>query len=750
MGDSMKTFKNIKFLLFLILLQIFTGYCNNKSKIQKIDLKESFEFSEKQNKNPVNEWKFENFIFKRNVKDNQILYSIESTKYNKTIWEVHEGFLSFAIGKEQVEESRGSFFIKDTIEVICNEQIIDKIEQEKHFIYIRGHNICNDKSQISYNLMFYHQSPEEIQIDIQSFDQRINRIYFKYKSEPREAFFGFGEQFTYFNLKGKRVPIFVMEQGIGRGEEPITTGANLTAKAGGDWHTSYAPVPYFITSKLRSFYLQNQEYSVFDLSKDDTVQIEIFSNSLKGKLIIGDSPKKIIEVYTKNTGRMPPLPDWVHKGAIIGMQGGTEEVYKKWEMLKKYNTPITAFWLQDWVGQRKTSFGKQLWWNWELDEERYPEWSKLINDFNKSNINVMIYINPFLADIKELKPNLKQNLFEEAKNKGYLIKKQDGTPYLIRNTDFYAGLVDLTNPDARKWLKEIIKNNMIKIGAKGWMADFGEALPYDAILFNGDPRSFHNQYPVEWAKLNFETIQEVKRENEIVYFLRAGFTESPRYATLFWLGDQLVSWSEYDGIKTVVTGLLSSGLSGYVYNHSDIGGYTTITHWLKNYHRSKELFLRWTELSAFTPIFRTHEGNQPENNHQFHSDEETLQFFSRFAKIYTHLFPYRKVLIQEAKDYGYPLVRPLYFHYPDDEKTYNINYEEFLLGEDLLVAPVLDPETNKKQIYLPEGDWIELWTGKSFSGKETITVDAPIGKIPLFYKANSKYKELFETIKSIE
>ena len=742
--------KKLYYLFYLFFLILLID-CSKGSKIKNVLISENPELSKYLNEKKIEEWSFENFVFKRKIENNSIQYSIESKKYNKTIWQTpkNEGFLAFASGKEDVQESRGSFFIQEKIKLECKEQVIDNIEQEKHFVAIKGHNICDDKSHISYAVYFYHESPEKLKIAVFNYDQRINRIYLSFLSDPKEAFFGFGEQFTYFNLKGKRLPIFVMEQGIGRGEEPITTGANLTAKSGGDWYTSYAPIPYFISSRLRSFFLENTEYSVFDLTEPNKIQIEVFSNQLKGNLLVGDSPSSLIQTYTQYSGRMIPLPDWIHKGAIVGMQGGTEEVYKKWEMLKKYQTPISAFWLQDWVGQRKTSFGKQLWWNWELDEDRYPNWNQLVKDLKKENINVMIYISPFLADIKALKPNIKKSYYDEAKEKGYLVRKPDGSPYLVKNTDFYAALVDLTNPNARQWYKNIIKQNLLGVGAMGWMADFGEALPYDAVLFNGDPKGFHNQYPVEWAKLNYEAVTEANQK-EVVYFLRAGFTQSPKYATLFWLGDQLVSWSEYDGIKTAVTGLLSSGLSGYVYNHSDIGGYTTITHWLKNYHRSKELFLRWTELSAFTAIFRTHEGNQPENNHQFYSDEETLQFFARFAKIYAHLFSYRKDLIKQAKEFGYPLVRPLFFHYPDDEKTYNINYEEFLLGPDLLVAPVLDPNTQKKEVYLPQGTWVELWTNQTYEGNNKIVVDAPLGKPPLFYKKDSSYKELFEKIRNIQ
>ena len=393
------------------------------------------------------------------------------------------------------------------------------------------------------------------------------------------------------------------------------------------------------------------------------------------------------------------------------------------------------------MGQRKTNFGKQLWWNWELDKDRYPNWDQLVADLNEDEIRVLTYINPFIADIGDLKDNIRRNLFEEAKDNGYLIKTQEGEPYLILNTDFHAGLLDLTNPEAVAWIKSIIKEELIAVGSAGWMADFGEALPFDAVLYSGEsPATYHNRYPEVWARINREAIQEAGRE-DIVFFTRSGFTRSPEFSTLFWLGDQLVSWDKYDGIKTAITGLVSSGLSGYSLNHSDIGGYTTITNPIADYHRSKELFLRWTELSAFNAVFRTHEGNRPEENHQFHSDEETLEHFAKFAKVYTALFDYRKQLFEEAETLGWPVVRPLFFHYPEDRNTYNIHYEQFLLGSEILVAPVVDEGDTTKQVYFPEGQWVHIFTGESFeAGKDglTKTIDAPIGTPPAFVKKGNE------------
>ncbi|MCB1138047.1 MAG: alpha-glucosidase [Leptospiraceae bacterium] len=647
-----------------------------------------------------------------------------------------------------IHESRGSFKVEEEFLDTCTDQIVDSINEKKNpsMILIRGSFLCPDESRIAYQMRFIPATENRMLIEVQAFE-KSNRSFLFLASSEEEGYFGFGEQFTYFNMKGRRLPILVQEQGIGRGAEPITTGANITAGAGGDWHTSYAGVPHYITSKMRSLMLMNYEYSVFDMREDNYTVIEVASPRLVGEVHYGKNPGELVSATTEYTGRMKALPDWFHRGAIIGMQGGTEKVRQKLAELQKNNAPISAFWLQDWVGQRKTNFGKQLWWNWELDKDRYPGWDEMVQDLEKQDIRVLTYINPFIAEIDGLKENLRRNLFKEAKDNGYLIKNSEGEPYLILNTDFHAGLVDLTNPEAVAWIKQVIKDELIAVGSAGWMADFGEALPFDAVLYSGEsPETYHNRYPEVWARINREAIQEAGRE-DIVFFSRSGFTRSPEFTTLFWLGDQLVSWDEHDGIKTAVTGLLTSGLSGYSLNHSDIGGYTTINNPIKDYHRSKELFLRWTELSAFNAVFRTHEGNRPEENHQFDSDEETLKHFAKFARIYAALFDYRKQLFQEAETLGWPIVRPLFFHYPEDPNTYNIDYQEFLLGADILMAPVVNEGDTTKEVYFPEGKWIHIFTGEAFeAGKEGLrkTVDAPIGIPAVFVKAENP--ELLTTL----
>jgi alpha-glucosidase len=153
---------------------------------------------------------------------------------------------------------------------------------------------------------------------------------------------------------------------------------------------------------------------------------------------------------------------------------------------------------------------------------------------------------------------------------------------------------------------------------------------------------------------------------------------------------------------------------------------------------------RWTELNAFTTIFRTHEGNRPEANHQFNTDEETLDHFARFANIYKAWGGYRKQLVKEAAQKGYPVVRHPWVHYPNDDAVRLLDYQ-FMVGADFMVAPVLDPETASVDVYLPKGAWTHLFTGEVYrhtQGK-SITVAAPIGTPAVFYKTGSKPGEQF-------
>jgi alpha-glucosidase len=693
---------------------------------------------------PSAKYQIGNFIVSWDTSNGGRMYVTHQDEPDRELWSSvpGRGFVAAGKGRETVKESRGHFYISDDLEIYCALQSIDRIEQQENRLVVRG-RICGDR-ETGYRLVFRAVHERQLSFDLILDGPLANRAFFTYASDPDERFFGFGVQYSRFDMKGRFLPIFVSEQGVGRGLQPVTAGADLTAGAGGKWHSTYACVPHYISSRMRSLFFENYDYVAFDLRRDDQVQVRMFAPTIRGRILYGRNPTELIAEYTKYAGRMRPLPDWVHKGAIVGMQGGTDRVREVYQMLKAHQTPLAGFWLQDWVGNRTTSFGRQLWWNWVLDRNQYPDWEDLIADLEKDGVRVLSYVNPSLVDIaKHGKPG--RNLFQEAQQNDFLVKRLDGQPYRIQNSDFFAGLLDLTNPEAGEWFKKVLREEVIRTGVYGWMADYAEGLPYDARLFSGATGAeYHNKYPEDWARLNREVLNSLPNGNEFVFFTRSGFRRSPTYSTLFFLGDQLVSWDRYDGIKTAVTGMLSGGMSGFSLNHSDIGGFTTITHFLKNYHRSRELLWRWMEMNAFTAVFRSHEGVQPQHNHQVYSDDQTMAHFSRMARVYLALAEYRKELVREAAETGLPVVRHLFIHYPDDPKVYNLSFEEFMLGPDFLIAPVLDKGAEKVQAYLPAGKWVHLWTGQEFGQDEKgtrITVAAPFGQPGVFYKKGSKAAE---------
>ncbi|WP_267129507.1 TIM-barrel domain-containing protein [Vibrio spartinae] len=160
--------------------------------------------------------------------------------------------------------------------------------------------------------------------------------------------------------------------------------------------------------------------------------------------------------------------------------------------------------------------------------------------------------------------------------------------------------------------------------------------------------------------------------------------------------------------------------------------------------RSKELFQRWAEMAAFTPLMRSHEGNRPDDNHQYDTDAETMAHLARMTKIYKHLKPYIQSAVSDNATKGIPVQRPLFMHYEQDSEAYHIQYQ-YLFGRDLLVAPVYNQGETVKHLYLPEEEWVHVWSGKTYTGG-WVEVDAPIGQPPVFYRQQSKDARLLAEI----
>ncbi|MBR6005521.1 MAG: alpha-glucosidase, partial [Clostridia bacterium] len=227
-----------------------------------------------------------------------------------------------------------------------------------------------------------------------------------------------------------------------------------------------------------------------------------------------------------------------------------------------------------------------------------------------------------------------------------------------------------------------------------------------------------------------EAVEESGKLGEIFFFTRAGYSDTPRYSTMMWNGDTHVDFSIDYGMPSVIPAMLSLTCIGFGLSHSDIAGYTTFGV-LK---RSEELYMRWAEMNAFSLLMRGHEGLNPDLNAQFDSSEEVLNHSAKMTQIHAALKPYLKEAVKLNAENGVGVVRPLFFYY-DEEQAYTEAYE-YLLGRDILVAPVIRPKTATREVYLPKDEWIHLETGRIYFGG-TYTVDAPIGQPPVFVRKNA-------------
>ena len=375
----------------------------------------------------------------------------------------------------------------------------------------------------------------------------------------------------------------------------------------------------------------------------------------------------------------------------------------------------------------------------------------MVTDWALDGVKPLIYINPYIQDTSEVE-GIRQDQFSEGVEKGYFVKNQNDEPYLIHSLSIQFAIVDLTNPDAWSWMKAIIKDNLVIEGRSGgWMHDFGEYLPFDAKLFDGsDPVAYHNKYPEDWAAVVKEALDEAEHGEDILYFMRAGSGFSPKNTRLYWMGDQLTTFDHYDGLQSAMIGLMNAGLSGATIGHSDIGGYTSLIvkklgMTFLEYTRSQELLQRWIEMNTFSdPVLRSHPSNIPDAQSQIYDNKENILFFKKFVDIHVKLADYKMSLMEEASRLGSPFTRPLMIHFPHDAVARKEN-SEFMLGENILVAPVFEEGATTRDVYLPgPAEWTHLWSNEKYSvdsmGMDLMDFSTPIGQPAVFIRDTDQVK----------
>ena len=550
---------------------------------------------------------------------------------------------------------------------------------------------------------------------------------FAFPAGEEAAVFGGGEQYRKVNLMGETVVNFVSEH---IKASTVAEKAFLPKRAYREKEHkdigSYAPMPVFVTDESLMI--------LFSTSADGTSRFEkngsLFSFDRcpeSFSLIQGRSFRDLAMRLTALYPNRQYLPDWCQDGMILGVQGGTETVLKKAFAMLDAGARISAVWCQDWSGENSTVMGKQVWWNWEADELLYPKLKDAIRQLRKRGVRFLAYINPYLVK--------GSRLYKLCEKKNYLIRHRDGSVYHIKSTTFEAGMLDLTDPEAVRYIKEeLIRKNMLDWGISGWMADFGEYLPTDCVLHDGDPALLHNEWPLIWARINREAIEEFGCGDEF-FFSRAGYLGIQQYAPILWNGDQHTDYTHDYGMPCVMPASFSLGFSGVSLVHSDIGGFFSFG----KLRRDAELFTRWMEMSTFSVLMRSHESLRPWANAQF-DDPAVLPHTVRLTRLHSALKPYITELLKEAQA-GIPAMRPDFWeagHFSAGRDPYS-----YFLGDDLYICPVIAAGQKTRRVHLPAGDWTGFWDGASYTGGSFLTLPAPLGQPPVFYRSDSRYAALF-------
>lgn len=606
-------------------------------------------------------------------------------------------------------------------EVAASRQAADRIEVE---LAARP----GEKPLVKLAAFFLNERTLKVEAEVLDRPE-VNRLSFRFQSAPDDRYYGLGERFESAEHHGQRLLVWTEEQHVGLGK----LADKFADKPYNPWPhgpTTYFPVPFFLNPAGYGFLLDDTHPSEFDFGQTSPEVLEITNWNSRFDFLVfyGPKPLQVLEAYTAFTGRVKISPAWV-----FGVWNAAADKEARLKVVaqttRRERIPTSAIWSEDWAwpGASFLSGLLQEKWDWDLNRERYPDYEQMARQLHQDGFRFLGYFMPYIG--------AKSEAFKLGADQGYLAQNPAGQAYAFRWIVPKVGEPDLTNPAACAWWQESFFQKAADSGVDGWMHDFSEYTPADAGFADGrDGLAVHNDYPRLWAELGREFWEKARPDGDWVFFMRAGYTGSWRSAPVMWTGDQNMDWERFDGIPSVIPAVNSVGISGSPITATDIAGYHCFP--ILDKPTDKELFFRWTELGALLPVMRIHESSGCANNWLFDSDQETLRHWKEYAKLHVALFPYFYTLVYEAAARGWPVVRHLVLHYPDDPGSQS-EESEFLVGDRVLAAPVIVEGAREREVYFPPGAWVDFWDGTRYQGPGKAAVAAPLEKVPLFVKAGT-------------
>jgi alpha-D-xyloside xylohydrolase len=567
---------------------------------------------------------------------------------------------------------------------------------------------------------------DDLEIEAEPLSERTLALTFTVRSAKRRAlsirlrdnshYYGAGERFHALDQKGFILPMVSADR-------PENKGVS-----------TYKPVPFVMSTRGYALWVDSSAPGSFDLnaSRRDTISVDYRAPRLRLVLIAGPGLASMLEEFTRLTGRPAVPPAWAFAPwKSRDVHRSREDVIADAELTRRHRLPGSVVVIDSpW----ETSYN-----DFTLNREQFKEPESMFDRLHELGFVPCFWLTPFInsrsiTDMRGIDPGPSPN-FAEAAAKGYLVRSRLGGPMIATWWKGDGGLVDFTSPEAVAWWHGQLEK-MLPWGASAIKCDDGEGtFVQDAVFADGTPaEDMKSRYAALYLKAADEFLQK-HRGPDHALLARSGFTGSGRYP-FGWAGDNEASWSFDNGLPGVILAAQNAALSGQPLWGCDIAGYIG--------NATPELFIRWTQFAAFTPLMQVH---MQSNKGPWDFGEEALDIYRTYARLHTSLTPYIVEAAHEAAERGLPIVRPLALAFEGDARAAAERFE-YMFGPDLLIAPMYRPGV-RREVYLPRGAWLDFWTGGAHAGGTESIVDVPLARTPLFVRSGAIIPRLPEDLDTL-
>lgn len=600
------------------------------------------------------------------------------------------------------------------------------VEEDSNFLIIKGTEVLTFVDKNTTEISFKDLDGNIINEDFQpSFKDEKGNVYIS-KVNDCLAYYGLGEKGGDLNKKGCYTENF-------NTDDPETDDDSITY---------YKTIPFYVALKEEATYgifFDNSFRSYFDMGKErgDRIFFGAIGGQIQYYFIPGENIKEVVKNYTALTGRMEMPPLW-----SLGYQQcrfsyfSQEEVRELVKTFEEKDIPLDVVYLDiDYMdGFRVMTF----------KTPNFDDAAGLISDLKEKGIRTITIIDP------GVKVDEEYDVFKRGKEGNHFTKKLDGEIFIGAVWPGDSAFPDFSNKDCREWWKSELKKFISEHGMDGIWNDMNEPCVFnndhktmlETCLHNSDNgviehKEFHNRYGFEMSRCSKEAQEELHPNERGFSMTRATYAGGQRYSSV-WTGDNMSLWSQ---MRMSISMNANLGISGFSFVGNDVSGF--------GLDSSEELFIRWMEMGPFIPIFRNHSNMYTRRQEPWAFGPRAEKIAKKSIELRYELLPYIYDLYYISHKEGLPIFRPMIMEYEKDMNLLNMR-EQFMLGENMIVAPVLYEGERSKTVYLPKGSWFNYFTREKLQGGKWYKLPCELDEILVFVKEGSiipTYNKKFRNVK---